>query len=146
MNNEKWQSFFQKNLKANLKHVFIKVMTSDGKHWFFNDYNIWFEVKAHCEKNDLFVKDLHLQFRSHKCIMDIEGAEAVYLVRSVLGGFGMKTKNYFTVGVLKGDIVHKQMWLSPELILDKSYEDTLENCFEEAIIYGKAKTKREEQV
>lgn len=146
MDNDKWQEFFSSNIKSNIKRVFIKVMTSDGKHWFFHDYNIWFEIKAHCEKNDLFIKDLHLQFRSHKCILDVEDSEAVYLVRSVLGGMGIETKHYFTFGVLRDGIVYKQMWLTPELLLDKRYEDTLENCFKEAIIYDKKKKNREKQI
>jgi len=34
------------------------------------------------------------------------------------------------------------MWITPELILDKEYEDEIENCFEEAIIYDKTQENR----
>ena len=146
MDNEKWQKFFQSNVKANLKRVFVKVMTSDNKHWFFSDYDVWYEVKKHCEENSLFIKDLHLQFRSHKCIMNLDDDDGIYLVRSVLGGFGIETKQYMTVGVLKDGLVHKQMWLCPELIKEKEFEDPLDLCFEEALITyeQEKKTNRKE--
>jgi hypothetical protein len=31
------------------------------------------------------------------------------------------------------------MWLTPELVEDNSYEDDLNNCFEEALIYQNGK-------
>ena len=66
--------------------------------------------------------------------------DGIYFVRSVLGTIGMKTKEYFTVGVLKNKEVHKEMWLVPELLKEKDYVDQIENCFEEAMIrYEKKK-------
>jgi len=75
-----------------------------------------------------------------------EDAEALYFVRSVMGAMGMKTKNYFTVGYLKEGIVYKKMWLVPELMVEKELEDTLDQCFEEAMLYNGKKKNREEQV
>lgn len=135
MDNSKWLAFYQSD-RNNTKKVFIKAMTSDGEHFFFSDYKDWFKVKEHCSKNGLFVQDLHLQFRSNKCIVDVADADGVYLIRAVMGSFGAKTRNYFTVGVIRGDTVYKSMYLIPELIEEKKYEDTLSNCFEEAIIYS----------
>ena len=41
--------------------------------------------------------------------------------------------------------MHKQMWLIPELIVEKELFDELDECFEEAIIYNeKAKKNRQE--
>ena len=54
-----------------------------------------------------------------------------------MGQMGGQTKNYFTTGLVNGDKVEKKMWLTPELVVDKEYEDEIENCFEEAIIYDK---------
>jgi hypothetical protein len=141
MDNKKWADFYSSD-KNNISKIFVKVMTTDQKHWFFSDYDIWYEVKDHCEKNSVFVQDLHLQFRTHKCIIDIEECDALYLVRSALGSIGQPTKNYFTVGKLKDGVVHKQMWLTPELILDKEYDDVLSGCFEEAMIYNGQKKKK----
>lgn len=147
MDNKRWSEFYKKNKKKASKVIWIKVMTSDEKHFFFHEYDEWYKVKEHCEKNSVFVKDLHLQFRSNKCIMNVSDADGVYLVRSALGSIGMKTKHYFTVGVLKGDVVHKQMWLTPELLKEKEYPDSLLNCFDEAMIYHETKKKkRKEQI
>lgn len=144
MDEQKWKEHYS---NCDYNQVWIKVMTEDGKHWFFSEYDVWYEVKSHCEKNNIFIKDLHLQFRSHQCIIDIADAEGIYLVRSVMGAMGQKTKNFFTVGVLKDEIVYKKMWLVPELIVEKEIEDTLDNCFEEAMLYnGKKKKNREEQI
>lgn len=64
-----------------------------------------------------------------------------------MGAMGQKTKNFFTVGILRNDIVYKKMWLVPELIVEKEIEDTLENCFKEAMLYnGKKKKNGKEQV
>jgi len=123
-------------------------MTEDKKHFFFHDYNDWLEkVKPHCEKNSVFIKDLHLQFRSHKCIMDVSDVDGIYLVRSVMGTIGQENTHYMTVGSIKGNECKKQMWVVPELIKEKEYTDTLDSCFDEAIIYNeKAKENRKEQI
>jgi len=144
MDEQKWVEHYT---NCDYNKVWIKVMTEEGKHWFFSDYNIWYEVKAHCEKNDIFIQDFHLQFRSHQCIIDVADSEGIYFVRSVMGAMGQKTKNFFTVGILRNDIVYKKMWLVPELIVEKEIEDTLENCFKEAMLYnGKKKKNGKEQV
>ena len=54
---------------------------------------------------------------------------------------GGDSKHYYTVGIIKGDVVHKKMWIIPELIEEKSYEDDIDACFEEGIIYNDQKTK-----
>jgi hypothetical protein len=144
MDEEKWIKHYQ---TCDINAVWVKVMTSDGKHFFFSDYKVWQEVKSHCEKNFVFIEDLHLQFRSHKCIMDVRNAKGLYLVRSVMGTMGGPSANYYTVGVLKGKEVHKQMWLVPELIMEKEMVDDPDQCFEEAMIFNeKKKTNRKKQV
>ena len=148
MDDKKWSDFYSSDRK-NINNIFVKVMTSDEKHFFFHDYNEWLNIKEHCEKNSVIVQDLHLQFRSNKCIIDIpQKIIGIYLVRSVLGSIGQPTKNYFTVGFLKKDgLVYKQMWLTPEMILDKEYTDEVSQCFEEALIrYEQAAKIGKEQV
>ncbi len=146
MDDKKWAEFYSSN-KKNVSKIFIKVMTSDGEHFFFSDYDEWYAVKEYCQKKSVFIKDLHLQFRSTKCVIDLDEPKAIYLVRSAMGAIGQPTRNYFTVGTLKDDnLVHKQMWLVPELILEKEYTDELSACFEEALIYDEKKKDREEQI
>ncbi len=145
MDNQKWAEFYRSS-PGNTKHVFVKVMTSDGEHFFFNDYEEWFSVKQYCLDNSVFIKDLHLQFRSNRCIIEVEGCEAIYLVRSVLGALGQETRNFFTVGLLNGGKLTKYMYVVPELIKEKEYLDTLDNCFDEAVIYEETEKNRQEQV
>jgi hypothetical protein len=60
-----------------------------------------------------------------------------------MGQMGGETKQYYTTGIIRNNKVEKKMWLTPELILQKEYEDEIEECFEEAIIYDQAKKNRE---
>ena len=56
-----------------------------------------------------------------------------------MGQMGQKTKNFYTTGILKRGIVHKKMWLIPELVVEKELEDDLGDCFEEALIRDEQK-------
>jgi len=144
MNEQKWKDHYS---GCDYNVTWVKVMTEDGQHFFFSDYDEWYNVQKHCKENSVFIKDMQLQFRSHQCIMEFpDNIDAVYLVRSVMGAMGMKNKHYFTVGYLKKGIVYKKMWLVPELIVEKELEDTLDQCFEEAMLYNGKKKNRKEQV
>ena len=134
---------FKKVLRgAGEKEVFINVELSNGKDVYFSDYDDWLKIKSICSSEDLTLSRLALQFRSHLEEIDIANAEAVYLVRSVMGQIGERSKSYLTTGTLVDNVVHKKMWLTPELIIEKEYEDTIEGCFEEAMIYNGKGTKR----
>lgn len=139
---DKWINFYSKD-KNNVKHCFIKVKVSNGKNFFFKerDYKQWFQVKDYCEKNSLSIERLSLQFRSNECTIDLEDSDGVYLVRSAMGTIGQKTKHYLTVGLVKDNIVEKKLYVVPELILEKEYTDTLDHCFEEALILNEETSK-----
>lgn len=144
MDNHKWQEFYAKD-RSNTSRVFVKVMTRGGKHFFFSiqDYRIWYDVKKSAEDGD-FIKDLEIQFRSNRVVVDVDNCDAVYLVRSAMGSPGMATKCYITVGTLSGGKLTKRMYLWPELIMENEFEDSVENCFEEAMIYDR-KAKKDGQ-
>ena len=134
---------FKKAIRgAGEKEVFINVELSNGRDVYFSDYDNWLKIKNICSSEGLTLSRLALQFRSHLEEIDIVNAEAVYLVRSVMGQIGERSKSYLTTGTLVDNIVHKKMWLTPELIIEKEYEDTIEGCFEEAMIYNGEGTKR----
>lgn len=138
MDSQKWAEFYRSD-KSNTGFVFIKVMTTDGEHFFLRKYEEWKDVKKYCEENSVFIQDLHLQFRTNQAIIDVEGADALYVVRSVLGAVGQDTRHFLTIGVLSDGKMMKVMYAVPELIREKEYEDSLDNCFEEALIYNEEK-------
>ena len=140
MNNGK----FLEKYRDDKTSVWTKLTLSDGTDVFFNDYKIWRSLKKHCQEKSLFVEDFRLQFRSHEIKIDVTDIDGLYFIRSVLGQMGGDTKNYYTVGTIKSGVVQKKMWLIPELIEEKSYEDDIESCFEEGIIYDEREKKKED--
>ena len=88
--------------------IWIKARLDDGSEFFMDKHQGWRDLKEYCSDNNTFLEELQLQFRSHEVDINIEDAEAVYLVRSVLGKMGGATRNFYTVGILKGEEVQKQ--------------------------------------
>jgi len=141
MNNQK----FLEHYRTDKTVVWIKIKLTDGREFYLDKYKLWAGVKTYCETRSVFIEEFCLQFRSHEIKIDISDAEGVYLIRSILGQMGGDSKHYYTVGIIKGDVVHKKMWIIPELIEEKSYEDDIDSCFEEGIIYNDQKTKEDKQ-
>ena len=143
MTNQDWISKYRTNKDA----VWIKCKLTDGRQFYHDEFGGWIDIKKICDNEGVFVDELKLSFRSHEVTVDLEGADAIYLIKSAMGQIGAETKHYYTTGVVKGGIVHKQMWLIPELVIDKEFEEGIEECFEQAVIYNEQKkTNREEQV
>lgn len=117
-------------------NVWVRVILSNNQEYYLRDYNQWFEIKKICEENTLNVSKIGLQYRSHSIEVDTENADGVYLVRSMIGIMGETAKHSFTIGKIFGNKVKKQIWVTPELIEESSDEDSLEDCFIEAIIYN----------
>ena len=137
MSNQEWISKYRTNKDA----VWIKVKLTNGKQFYHDNFKGWIEVKKICDEEDLFVEELKLSFRSHEISVDLSDAEAIYLITSAMGQIGAETKHYYTTGVLKDGIVYKQMWLIPELVVDKEFEENIEECFRQAVIYNDKKKK-----
>lgn len=132
---DKWLEAYRTNKTA----VWIRCTLSNGEELFFDKFEGWKTIKQKCESEKIFLNNLSLQFRSHKIDLDTTDCDAVYLIRSVMGQIGSETKNYYTFGRIYGDKVKKQMWLVPELIIDKEFEETTNECFAEAIIRNETK-------
>jgi hypothetical protein len=137
MNKNEWLKSYRKNKKA----IWINVRLTNGEEFYFDEFDGWRSTKIKCDNENIFIEELSLQFRSHEVKIDVEGAEAFYLIRSVMGQMGGKSKNYYTTGVLKDGVVHKKMWIVPELIVEKEFDDNIEECFEEALIYDQRKNR-----
>lgn len=137
MDNNQWLKHYRTNKSA----VWIKAKLTDGQEFFFETHHGWKGIKSVCDAKKIFFSELCLQFRSHEVKIDVEDAEGVYLVRSILGQVGADCKHYYTVGVLEDKEMHKKMWLIPELVPEKEHVDDISDCFEEAIIYNEKKKK-----
>lgn len=138
MNKKAWLKKFRNNKSA----VWINVQLTNGQEFYYDEFEGWRKIKEKCDKENLFIRELILRFRSHEVTIDLEDAEAVYLIRSILGQMGADTKQYYTTGILKNGVVYKKMWMIPELIVDKEMKNDIEECFEEALIYDKTKKNR----
>jgi len=123
--------------RSNKHAIWINIRLTNGKEFYYDEYDGWLSIKDKCDEEGLFVEEMTLQFRSHEVEIDLTDAEGIYFIRSAMGQFGGNTKNYFTTGILKQDKVYKKMWIVPELVVDKEIVDNVEDCFEEALIYAK---------
>lgn len=121
--------------------TWIRAILSNDSEIYLKDYIEWLELKEYCSINKLGIKKVGLQYRSHSIEVDTDNSDGIYLAKSILGSFGQATKQTFTIGILKNNIVHKTTWLIPELLKELETEDAVENCFEEALIYNYAKEK-----
>lgn len=132
---DKWIEAYRTNKSA----VWIRCKLSNGEELFYDKFEGWKDLKKKCESEKIFLDSLSLQFRSHKIDVDVTDCDGIYLIRSVMGQIGSETRNYYTFGRIFGDKVKKQMWLVPELIIDKEFEENVSDCFAEAIIYNEAR-------
>lgn len=138
--NDKWIEAYRTNKSA----IWIRCSLSTGEELFYDKFDGWLNLKEKCEKEKVFFNTLSLQFRSNKLDLDVKDCDAIYLIRSVMGQIGSDTKNYYTVGKIRGTKVSKQMILVPELIVDKEFEEDVSECFSEAIIYNETAKNRKE--
>lgn len=133
-----WIEEYRKNKNA----IWIRGILSNDEEFYHDKFDGWISIKNRCEKENLFLRELSLQFRSHQVNIDLKDAEAIYLIRSAMGKFGeTNSREYYTTGILKNGKVYKQMWVLPELIVEKELIDDIEECFEEALLYDRKKTE-----
>lgn len=126
--------------RQNKSAVWIRGKLTNDEEFNYDDFKDWTKLKIRCEKENLFLKELYLQFKSHQEKIDLDNIDGIYLIRSLKGVIGQeRNTHYYTVGKVIGDKVEKQMWITPELVVEKEYEDKVEECFQEAIIYDQKK-------
>jgi hypothetical protein len=134
-----WLSYYRTNKDI----VWIKGVLTNDEEIFLDSFKSWTALANRLENECLFFKKLSLQFRSHEVQMDITDCDGVYLVRSIIGRFDGNVKETITFGKVKGNSIQKTVYVSPELIVEETYKDTLANSFEEAIIYDKTPKNRQ---
>jgi len=129
-----WNKVYKSLDTENKRKVWIVVWLDNGENLFLQEHSQWLKLKNYVESKNLKILKVGLRYRSHQIETETTEAEAVYIVRSIFGQVGSETRQTYTIGQLKDGVVYKTVWFAPELIEQESYEDTLENCFKEALI------------
>jgi len=132
---KRWSEVFRTNVRATWLIVTLKY----GTEYFIDNTKRWHELKRYCDNNEVFLSKLSIQFKSHRERIDITNIDGIYFAKSVVGMLGAESKQTYTIGKIKDGVVHKTLWLIPELIVEKEYKDYESGCFEESIIYDKKK-------
>jgi|TARA_R100000084_G_C4595144_1_gene120358 uncharacterized protein (UPF0216 family) len=132
---KKWSQIFRKNVRA----TWLIVTLKDGTEYFIDSTERWHELKRYCDNNEVFLSKLSIQFKSHRERVDISDIDGIYFAKSIVGILGAESKQTYTIGKLKDGVVHKTLWLIPELIIEREYCDDESDCFEESIIHDKTK-------
>lgn len=123
------------------KNIWVFIKLSNESEIYLKHYNQWFDLKNWLKNTNNSISQVGLRYRSNQISVEVNDCDGVYLVRSIKGEFGGRTKECYTIGKITDNIVDKTMWLTPELIEESSFKDKIEDCFEEAIIYNEQKRK-----
>jgi len=123
--------------------IWVKIILSNNEEKYFCDYKDWYNIKTYCNSNKIDVKEIGLQYRSNYLGVDTTDCDGVYLVQSMIGLMGEQSRKTYTVGKIYGNIVKKQIFMTPELIQDREDKDSVDTCFEEGLLYHHGKSKAE---
>ena len=131
---EAWKNAYQ-NGKGRRK-VWTRIEFADGEVLYLEEIKEWLTLKSDIEASGKRIVSISLKYRTHLVTVDTTDAEAVYLVQSLMAQFGGDTIHFITTGVLKEGTVYKTRWHIPALVEETKTEESLDNCFAEAIIYN----------
>ena len=125
----------------NRRRIWIYFKTSQNKEVYLSEYKQWLTVQEYLDKNNVTIKEFGIQYRSHRVTEKCSKKDGVYVIRSVKGELHGLTKQCYTLGIVKGEDVHKTMYLTPALIEESKVVDNIKDCFEEAIVYNDKESK-----
>jgi len=130
------------NYRTNKNAVWIKCRMCTGEWVYMDDLSEgWLDLVRRCNTEKIYIKRLSLQFRSHEVELNIQDADGIYLMKSVIGNMGGESYDCLTFGRVEGVVMKKQMWSIPDLLLNKSITDSVSECFQEAIVYDEFRKK-----
>lgn len=133
-----WLEHYRTNKNA----VWIKARLCIGEWVYLDDLSDgWTDLVERCNTEDLYIKHISFQFRSHEVTMDLDDIDGIYLTKGCKGQLGGDSTELIIFGKIKDGEVHKDAYIIPDLIIDHSYVDSISNCIEEAILYDKKKTQ-----
>lgn len=136
---DNWCKAYAKD--SNRRRVWIYFKTSEGTEVYLSEYEQWLTVQDYLDKYNITIKEIGLQYRSHRVSEQCSNKDGIYVVRSVKGELQGNTKHCYTIGIVKGSDVYKTMWLTPALVEESKVVDSIEDCFEEAIVYNDKESK-----
>lgn len=137
MDNKNWIPLFKKNKSA----IWIRGLLSNDEEINFDNTKQWRDLKDYCEENKVFFKELYIQFKSHQEKIDIKGVDGIYIGRAIRGSIASGSNtHYYVVAAVRGEVMYKKWWVTPELIVEKENEDDVTDEAKPAIIYDKTKT------
>lgn len=117
--------------------IWVYFRTSNDKEIHLQEYEHWLTVQEYLNNNNLTIVQLGLRYRSHLIKQDTSTSKAVYVVRSVKGEMYGVTKECYTIGLMDDyGKMHKTMWMTPALVEEMKTIDSIDDCFEEAIVYN----------
>ena len=134
---DQWLSEYRKDKYQ----IWVKILFSNNEERYFCDYKDWHLIKEYCQREIINVVEIGLQYRSNYLGVDARDCDGIYLVQSLIGVMGEQSKKTYTVGKIHGDIVEKQVFLTPELIEDRVEKDSISSCFEEGLLYHHEQAK-----
>jgi len=138
---DNWKKHYASLNYKDRRNVWIFIKTTDGKEIYLRKYEDWLDFQEFVDENNLHIESLGLKYKSNKIEVDTSDSDGVYLIKSVKGQFGGKSKQCYTTGIVKNGTIKKTMWITPELLEDQTYTDNIENSFEEAIVYHEKQEK-----
>ena len=139
---EAWSQAYTKNKNECKRNAWVVFKTNDGNINFLSATESMEEIKNFCNSNRRHIIELGLRYKSHDIKHDIEGAEAVYVVKSMRASMADENMYCIVLGKLVDGKVHKVAYKTPELIELYNDIDPVEECFEEGLIFNETeKTK-----
>jgi hypothetical protein len=97
-------------------HARWVAILTDGSQKDQNELS-WECLRSLCQTKGLAVKELWLQFRSHRVQIPIEEGKGVYLARSAFGFWGNEESYHGIVtGIFDGEKAHTTHYKLPEII------------------------------
>ena len=94
---EEWQTIYKKNRYC----VWFIISLSNGEKIYLREYKEWLSLKPYCEQSNININNIQLRYRSHTVNIKTGDAEAVYLVKSILGSLNSKNIDTVTSGLFK---------------------------------------------
>jgi hypothetical protein len=95
----------------------------------------WLRLCKHCRQKGLWVKRLHVKFRSNRADPLPLDAQGYYFSHMALGGFGFTdTLQFYLIGALTNQKVRLYKIQVPELIIAECEDRSLGEIYQEALI------------